>query len=70
MATLLDSQNYKFAQVLLSQTEPFTLKDFSLKLKKVKVDFDDNELRKVLIKFRENRIIIQNKLDDSFYLNK
>ena len=70
MATVMDSPDYKLAKIILGQTKPFTLSEISHKLQQEKVSMDEKELKRTLIKFRNNRIIVQNELNDSFCLKK
>ncbi len=70
MATVMDSPDYKLARIILAQKKPFTLSEISYKLQQEAIPMDERELKKTLIKFRDNRIIVQNELNDSFYLKK
>jgi hypothetical protein len=70
MSTVLDTLDYKLAKVILSQKKSFTPQDILNDLHKENLNVNEQQLKNFLIEYRNNRIIVQDKLSESYYVSE
>ena len=68
MSSVIDTLDYKLAKVILSQKKSFTPEDILTNLSQEHVQINEQQLKKFLVEYRDNRIIVQDKLSESYYV--